>query len=123
MTNTVEDTIHAALLHNSINLKGYRATDEGDILYAGTSLVDSHMIGPRHTLDNAKIASARAAHLAACIRMNALPDDLSSLQFHPENVASLKDEMLDGRFGALGRLKRSNPEAFHHWLCIARLYA
>ena len=78
----------------------------------------SHMIGRRYTLDDAKIAAARAAHLAAVIRSGSAPQDLSTIRFEDIAVESIKDQTLAARFEVLNRLKRFNSEAFYHWLRV-----
>lgn len=115
MDQSLDDTIEAARLFNSVNLKGYTASPECGILTQGVTQVDSHMIGRHYTLDDAKIAAARAAHLAALIRTGAAPQELSSIKFGATSIDAIKDSTLTGRFGILNRLKRFNSEAFYHW--------
>lgn len=112
------DTIDAAFLTGSINTRGFRATPETEVLQTGVAQVDTHMIGPRYTLDAAKIAAARAAHLAALILSNKIPDDLSTLRFDRMRVAATDGAPLDGRFSILNRLREINPEVFCRWLSI-----
>jgi hypothetical protein len=121
MSEALDDTIETALLLSSINVKGYRPSPESAVLLPGVAQVDSHMIGPRYTLDHAKIAAARAAHLAAVILSNKAPDDLATLRFDGTAMEAIKDVTLDGRFAILNRLKRINPEAFYRWTCVREL--
>jgi hypothetical protein len=118
MSEALHDTIETAHLLGSINVRGFRSTAESNVLLSGVAQVDTHMIGPRYTLDSAKIATARAAHLAALMHANAMPDDLSALRFNGTVMAASKGELLDGRFASLNRLRQINPEVFHHWICV-----
>ncbi len=118
MNEALGDTIETARLLGSINVKGFLPTPESALLLPGVKQVDTHMIGPRHTLDNAKIAAARAAHLAALLRSNRVPTDLSTLRFDGAVIGANTDATLDGQFTPLNRLRQINPEVFFRWTCI-----
>lgn len=118
LSEALHDTITAAHQVCGINLKGFRPMPESAVLLQGVSQVDSHMIGPRYTVDSAKIAAARAAHLAALIVSKEMPDDLAALQMDPAAANVPGDALLDGRFAGLNRLRQINPEVFQRWLRI-----
>lgn len=118
MNEALDDTIEAARLLGCINVKGYQSTPESAVLLAGVKQVDTHMIGPRHSLDSAKIAAARAAHLAALLRANKVPADLATLRFDEATMGTDRVATLDGPFIPLNRLRQVNPEGFYHWTCI-----
>jgi len=114
----LEDTMEAALLLCGVNLRGYTETDETRTLAQGVRQVDSHMIGRHYTLDDAKVAAARAAHLASLILHGALPTETAALRFDPATAERLRNAQLAAPFERLNRLRGFNPEAFHHWLGV-----
>jgi len=114
----LDDTVAAAHLLCGVNLRGHVASDESHTLAQGVPQVDSHMIGRHYTLDDAKIAAARAAHLASLIRRGEMPRDLASLRFDPTALTRLRDADLAAPYDRLNRLRGFNPEAFHHWLGV-----
>jgi hypothetical protein len=118
MAQALDDTIQAAFLLNCIWRKGFVAGTESDILKLGVTQVDSHMIGRRYAWDDARIAAARAAHLAALIRNGKVPEDLSEIRYDESAIEMLKSAELDGEFRILNGLKRTNPEAFYHWVKV-----
>jgi hypothetical protein len=118
INEALDDTIETARLLGSINVKGCLPTPESAVLLPGVAQVNTHMIGPRHTLDNAKTAAARAAHLAALLLSNRMPADLATLRFDGAVMDAKASEPLEGRFAILNRLRQINPEVFHRWTCI-----
>ena len=118
MARALDDTIQAALLLNAIGRKGFVASPESEILALGVSQVDSHMIGRRYTWDDARVAAARAAHLAALIRTGKVPEDLTAIRYDESAVDMIKGAELDGEFKILNGLKRTNLEAFFHWVRV-----
>lgn len=121
ISEALEDTTETARLLSSINLKGYVPTPESTALLMGVAQVDTHMVGPRYTLDNARIAVARAAHLATCLRYDLVPDDLTELHFTTLSAERIGDVRLGEQLSILNRLKNLNPEAFYHWARIQHL--
>lgn len=115
MSHALRDTIDTARLFCEINLKGYRRSPESEILLRGVSQVDSHMIGRRYILDEAKVAASRAAHLAALIHERSLPEDLSSLKCDAATASGAAAPPLTESFAILERLRQVGPEAIHHW--------
>lgn len=118
LEQALDDTIQSASLFSSIDLKGYVAGPESAILILGVAQVDSHMIGPRYSRGEAKIAAARAAHLAALLRAGKVPDDMSAIRYDASAIETIKGAKLDGEFTILNRLKSINPEAFFHWVRV-----
>ncbi|NQT93815.1 MAG: nucleotidyl transferase AbiEii/AbiGii toxin family protein [Lentisphaerae bacterium] len=114
----LEDTIAAAQLLGGVNLRGYAESPESRTLALGVPQVDSHMIGRRYTLDDARIAAARAAHLASVIRHDTMPPDIAALRFDPAALGRLRDAQLAPPLDRLNRLRGFNVEAFHHWLGV-----
>lgn len=117
----LDDTIEAARILCGINLKGFVATPESSVLLSGVAQVDTHMMGARYTLDSAKVAAARAAHLAARIRADDMPAALSEIRCGEAEISASCDVKLEGRFTSLSRLFRFNPEAFCHWVRVQDL--
>ena len=76
------------------------------------------MIGRHYAFDDARIAAARAAHLAALLRSDLVPEDLTSLAFDATAINELENKTLDSPLTILNRLRRLNPEAFFHWVRI-----
>lgn len=118
MVQALDDTIQAAFLLNAIGRKGTVASPESEILTLGVAQVDSHMIGKRYTWDDARVAAARAAHLAALIRNGKMPVDMTAIRYDDSVIDTIKEAELDGAFKILNGLKRTNLEAFYHWVKV-----
>ena len=118
MAQALDDTIRAAFMLNTIGRKGTVASTESEILALGVAQVDSHMIGRRYTWDDARVAAARAAHLAALIRTGKVPEDMAAIRYDESAIDAIKAAELDGEFKILNKLKGINPEAFFHWVKV-----
>ncbi len=118
VAETLDDTIDTGLLLSSIDLKGYVPSPAGKILANGIKQVDSHMIGRPYSRDDARISAARAAHLAALLRCDGPPEDLKMLAYNESAADATGQELPDGRFAIMNRLRGINPEAFHHWSSV-----
>jgi len=112
---TLDDTIEAAKLLGSVLLKGHKETEESRILLSGVGLVDTHMIGQKYTLDDAKLASARAAHLAAMLKCGSMPEDLNTERFDAAMLPELINSELQESWRPLHRLKQANEQTYYHW--------
>jgi len=114
------DTIAAARILASVQLKGSKESEASRLLHEGVGQVDSHMIGKTYRLDDAKVAASRAAHLAAMVLRGAV-GQLHMERYDPARVAELKQATLSLKWHPLMRLRGINDEAFYHWSRVQAL--
>ena len=105
--------IGTALQISEIRLKGVPQDGTTALIDAGMVKMGNHLLGP-FSMDNLKVATARAASIAALIRNPASPMTLTDLRYDPARVAELAALTIT-RFPRLNRLKQMNPEAFFYW--------
>ncbi|MGD0088567.1 MAG: hypothetical protein ABSE73_01480 [Planctomycetota bacterium] len=107
------DTLETArrLCHDG--LKGAVPHAHQPLLEKGRRLVVSHLIGGAFTKDDAKVAAAKAAFLAAALRDGPPQRLMSVFPYDSRQAAHLGSVELSD--GVLQRLRGSNPEAFYYW--------
>lgn len=113
----LDDTIEAARLIGMLDLKGCPDSPEIDILRMGIKQLDSHIIGARFLLSEAKTCAAKAAWLAATLK-HAYSEDFA--RYTSEELQSLAATPLQNDFAPLNRLRAGNPEAYYYWLRTAQ---
>jgi hypothetical protein len=115
------DTLGACLGIAMENLKGDKPSADTQALRNGWRRVSSHLIQHRFGLDDARVASGKAALLATAILANADPLDLVQLRYvgSPEPLAALAGRNIaKPEWRGLNRIKATNAGAFHYW-CVA----
>jgi len=109
----LDDTIEAARLISMLDLKGCPDSAETQTLRAGIKQLDSHIIGARFLLNEAKISAAKAAWLATALKHG---DNVTFPRYNIEELQALAAIPLQGDLMPLNRLKGGNPEAYYYWL-------
>jgi hypothetical protein len=122
MNQALDDTMAAARLICEIQLRGVPADPRHRLILDGMGRMANHLIGDRLQLDDLKIASARAASVAALIRNPSTPMTLADVRFDPVGIANLAAINLS-LSRPLNRLKQTNPEAFYYWYRVDQLNA
>ena len=77
--------------------------------------------GCRFTLQEAKVAAAKAALLSRLILHNRQDLRLRDLHFDPADTERLKTATISRPLEYLNKLKGANNEAFHYWHMIQTL--
>jgi len=85
--------------------------------------LQNHIVNQPFRRDEARIAAAKAACVAAWIQRQPAATTLDSLRFHPDQVAALRDLQIQPPWSPLTRLKGANPQAFHYWHQAQRILA
>jgi len=119
-TQVLDDTIEAAGLICMLDLKGCPDSEETQILRTGIKQLDSHMVGSRYSMNEAKVCAAKAAWLATALkqkRMEPLP------RYSIEELQTLATTPLQGAYVPFNRLRAGVPEAYYYWLKTAHLPA
>lgn len=111
----LDDVINTAYRICALDLRGAPKDrpEEERLLRTGIRQLSSHLIGERFSLPHAKLAAAKAGHLASSLRSGNLPEALP--RFKAESIAELKTAQLSEPYQVLNRLKGSLPEVFFHW--------
>jgi len=120
LSQTLDDTIDAGLLLSQARLKGSVGGEELEELLNGISQLKSYFLGMKFNIDDARVAAAKAALLAAMLRSGRLPTKIDEVRFAPSRIRELKTVILEGRFRILNKLKALSPEAFYYWWVISR---
>lgn len=115
LAETLNDSIDAAFLYSQLNLRGGQATEHGLFLQEGITSLQNHIVNQPFQRDEARIAAAKAACVAAWIQRQPAAVTLDSLRFHPGQLAALRDVQIQPPWSPLTRLKGANSQAFHYW--------
>ena len=111
---TLIDTRDAAFALASRELKGVAGNAEADLLWDGSRRLQSHLIGGRFRIDDARIAAGKIALLCTVLLHQRLDFDPALLRYNG-NAEALRNVQIAGDWLALNRLKGANPEAFFYW--------
>jgi len=111
----LSDTVEAARLIGLLGLTGVcPETEKTDILIKGIRQLDSHIIGKKFSMDEAKICAAKAAWLATALKQD---DRIESFpRYSVEELRELAASPLTEELAPLNRLKSGVPEAYYYWL-------
>ena len=96
-----------------LDLRGCPNSPEIEILRTGIKQLDSHIVGTRFSLNEAKVCAAKAGWLATALKQNAtevLP------RYTTEELRDLAATPLQGELAPLNRLRGGSPEAYYYWL-------
>jgi hypothetical protein len=121
LSQTLDDTIDTGLILSQAKLKGAVESTELDELLKGISQLKSYFLGTKFNIDDARVAAAKAALLAAILRSERLPAKIDEVKYAPSKIKEIETVILDGRFQILNKLKALSPEAFYYWWVISRL--
>jgi hypothetical protein len=122
MEQALLDTYQASLTLNGMGLTKGVDSETATLLQHGIDKVQSHLVQCRFTLQEAKVAAAKAALLSRLILHNHQELKLRDLRFDPANTECLKTAMIQRPLEYLNKLKGANNEAFHYWHKIQTLF-
>ncbi len=111
---TLIDTRDACFALAARDLKGVARSQEADWLLDGARRLQSHLIGGRFGLDDARIAAGKVALLSAVLLQGRLDLDPAGLRYGGD-VEAIRHLQIMGDWQVLNRLKAANPEAFYYW--------
>lgn len=102
----LEDIYQTALC---ICTRGDEGNGKFDLLSKGINQVKSFIFSESYHIDRAIVDAAKAAYLATVVRYKHL-----KLEKY-EDVAQVKELVIDTVYAKVGKLKKGNPEAFFYW--------
>jgi hypothetical protein len=121
IAETLNDSIEAAFLYSQIDLRGGKATEHGLLIQDGITGLQNHIVNQPFRRDEARIAAAKAACIAAWIQRQPAGVTIDSLRFRADQVPNLRDLQIQPPWSPLTRLKGANPQAFHYWYQAQRI--
>ena len=113
----LDDTIEAARRICMLDLKGCPESPETDILRKGIKQLDSHIIGARFLLSEAKTCAAKAAWVATTLKQ---ANEIAFLRYNIEELKVLAATPLEHALAPLNRLRAGTPEAYFYWLRVGQ---
>lgn len=109
----LDDTVDAAYWLSQIDIKPTEENEKTGFFRRGQSALNSHLVGPRYTMQHAKTSAARAAHLGMAIRSGRMEGVLGPIALPAVDV--LRAQRITGNWSKLDRLRNVDTEAFHRW--------
>jgi hypothetical protein len=123
LADTLNDSIEAGFLYCQLELRGGVKTEQGLFLQDGVNALQNHLVNQPFRRDEARIATGKAACLAAWIQRRPAGVSIEQLRFQPDRVAELRDLQIEAPWTPLTRLKGGNAPAFHFWHQAQRILA
>ena len=120
LAETLGDTIESGFLYSQLDLRGGVETEHGLFIQEGVTGLQNHLVNLPFRRDEARIAAAKAACVAAWIHRQP-GTGIEALRFNAGQIAGLRNQQIAAPWTALNRLKGANPEAFHYWLLVQRI--
>lgn len=111
--DALSDTFETARQLCQSGLRGAVPHEHQPLLETGRRALASHLIGTTFTLDQARVAGAKAACIAAALSNGSDHLLIDRFANEPDLIARLATLTLPDP--VLQRLRSSNPEAFHYW--------
>ena len=121
LADTLNDSIEAGFLYSQIDLRGGATTVHGLFLHEGVTGLQNHLVNQRFRRDEARVAAAKAACVAAWIQRQPEGVTIDQLRFRADRVAELHDLQIQAPWSPLTRLKGGNAQAFHYWYQAQRM--
>ena len=122
LDQTLDDTIQACLELTQDGLKGApNDAPRGPFFRDGIAKLESHLLNDPFRIDHARIATGKAACLAAWIKRRPQDITIESMRFNAAQIAQLASAAIAPPWSHLIRLRSANPEAFHYWSLTQRL--
>ncbi len=121
LADTLNDSIEAGFFYCQIGLRGGVSTEHGLSLQDGVSALQNHLVNLPFRRDEARIAAAKVACVAAWIQRRPAGMTIEQLRFQADRVAELRDLEIQPPWRSLTRLKGGNAEAFHYWYQAQRI--
>jgi len=110
----LDDTVEAARLISLLDLRGCPDSEETEILRTGIKQLDSHMVGTRFSMNEAKTCAAKTAWLATALKNG--NSKVPVPRYDIEELRTLATTPLQDALAPLNRLKGGVPEAYYFWL-------
>jgi len=111
---TLIDSRDAVYALASRGLKGVAPSAEADMLWDGSRRLQSHLIGGRFDINDARIAAGKVALLSTVLRRNRI-DLAPAVLRYDGDAEALRPLQIEGEWRALNRMKGASPEAFFYW--------
>jgi hypothetical protein len=121
LAETLNDSIEAGLLYSQIELRGGAKTEHGLFLQDGVTALQNHLVNQPFRRDEARIAAAKVACIAAWIQRRPVGVTIAQLRFQPDRIAQLRDLQIQAPWSPLTRLKGGNAQAFYYWYQAQRI--
>jgi hypothetical protein len=121
LADTLNDSIEAGLLYCQLELRGGAKTEQGLFLQDGVNALQNHLVNQPFHRDEARIAAAKVACVAAWIQRRPAGVTIEQLRFQSDRVAELRDLQIQAPWSPLTRLKGGNVQAFHYWFQAQRI--
>ncbi len=119
---SLDDTMRTSILVSQYLLKGHTSNADIREIAIGLKQIENHLLGVPFTIDQARIAAAKAALLATLIKRNNLNFSLERIRYNPTQDEELATCELAGSYKVLNRLKKLQQlEAFYYWWLIAQM--
>jgi hypothetical protein len=115
ISETLDDSIFAAMQLSAHDLRGFQNTDKSQLLCDGVESLQNHLVNQPFRRDEARIAAGKVACLAAYIKNRPANVTIKSLRFNAELILELADKSIGPPWAPLQKLRKINPEAFHYW--------
>lgn len=119
LEQALNDSVDAAYQLSQIDLKPVIENEKTTFFRQGHGRINTHLIGARYTLQDAKNSAARAALLATAIRTGQLEGVLGPIVLPSTDV--LRGQRITGTWDKLDRLRNVSAEAFHRWYLVSML--
>jgi hypothetical protein len=87
----------------------------------GVSALQNHLVNQPFRRDEARIAAAKVACIAAWIQRRPAGVTIEQLRFQSDRAMELRDLQIRAPWSALTRLKGGNAQAFHYWYQAQRI--
>ena len=83
--------------------------------------LQNHLVNQPFRRDEARIAAAKVACVAAWIRRRPAGVTIEQLRFQSDRIAELRDLQIQAPWSPLTRLKGGNAQAFYYWYQAQRI--
>jgi predicted nucleotidyltransferase component of viral defense system len=115
--SALDDTLQTAYDICALDLKSdqHQTTERGKFLRNGIKQIGNLLINTKFRLPEAKIAAAKAAHLAWCLQRGQQDVAFDELRYNPAHIEKLRSAKLPQQWQGLEKLKSSLPECYFHW--------
>jgi hypothetical protein len=121
LADTLNDSIEAGLLYSQIELRGGAKTEHGLFLQDGVTALQNHLVNHPFRRDEARIAAAKVACLAAWIHRRPAGITIEQLRFQSDRTTELRELQIAAPWLPLNRLKGGNAQAFYYWYRAQRI--
>lgn len=121
INQALDDTQDAAFWVCRRELRPQETHEKIDFFGDGIRAMDSHLFNQPFQIAESRLAAARAALVAECIRQEQSDFELQSFLAAEYDLEAIRDASLDGGWINLNRLQKTDPKAFECWHMAQRL--